>query len=1679
MTYPLMLASGYGSQPYGLGPYGSVFSDPPQILSVTPLDGFTLQVVFDRDMGSGKDDPANYTLTPTLGAPVQVQAVDSSGPDDTVVLYTSGTTLGGSYTLAVTGVQDTGGSTINDSRDFLALGGVSQVEVTPLTEGIEIQFRSELGAPLHMLPESEVSPGILDPNAYVLTTEYPAVPLKGTPEHPVGGDASKVLLPLSNFTSASYELTVGPADSINYEGDVLPSEVAGFDAHAVGTGSSVIQGGSLVLSKPSDQLYGWVFEDTIGNLNDNATFRYDFEVDFSSVGALSLDPFATLIITDGVRQVNLVFDSQGSTPVLTLESAPYFDQVGFDWRGLHTFTLLRNMRGEFLSLLVNGEPLLTTDLASLGGFGGLGAGLAFFLNPGYEVEALPIHSVSVSASQTLYSATWNFIHNLNVSFQGLGLGSGSILTEKGPLVKGWGDATPATAQDVQVRLNGVPVPVAQANPYRGEIFLQTPIPKAPAGTNTVEVDYQWMSNPTFPAYTNILGSDTNKSDVAKGNHAPSTPPTTLGAASQQRFPYTVVRGPILGVNPLQVGHRFLAYEKAYSALTNSPTTLLTNQDPHRFSKPEMEADCRSQEGFWDATSAPPPPWSLMGSDTGSPGEVEGTYLIEDSSAGSTSYQDIAYYYQDIPATCDRSTTVLGRFRVEDYTPDGVFTGIGMGFHDNDRVYLMGLLVINGLRHLGVLLDAENDHLEQSWQVGPQVLSSILDSHTLEAPASVWPSTVMVGDQFQILEGPQAGVYTIAQCGIDAFDGRVRVTITESFPADPSLEGNDTAQVVLQTKWDESILTYRVQSLPGHGVTVFLGGTLSGEALRVEEVPPMPSETSLMIPTGDQGRVFFGSFSPRATNQTVWSFARFDSASSNSIRTTRGFVVDVDMTELPEERDIPWFITNGFGDSEVLGSELHLRSTSRSDVLDLTYGYSRLEPFLSRPNKSDVDVTFRVGSAYLHATTVLRVRDDLKTSQVAALLFRDTGTGHALVRLPSVSVSGLHTLDQDGWQGGGDFGQSVRGNLLTFNKAMDQEGVWFKDMSVSGMDMERGRALEARWRVLSYDTPDLTGTFAAMNLDLGGQTYTVGFSLQANPDFEVCLTSDGDTVVASFPFAWDDLEYHRIRIVADTVSDVVSLFVDGVLLGTVPLTSFDTTTESSSRVYLGMVGQDRQSEMEWDSLSVTGLPLASYRRTLGVWTGGSTTDINSWRVPRVDGTDAPNSSPNATIEDWDWSQDISFRLRLDPDWGASLYRPDLPPPPTFSGGAYVNLNTDPTGAWINVGYSQLPRHHDVVGSVSFGSLDPQDISTQTWGGLRYRIYNTPDENYFANRGMVRNRYNVVHSSELNVDVAPIKAEVTSLTPTMISLRSLGITVDRVFFLFVDDLEVSRDLWDFDATTQTVALLDPLPQRQYPVTVVFAPGFPVTEEYLRSLPLESSITLLNEDTPPMVLSQVGTASLTQTLGVSNNDPAGATATPDPTFTSNNPWQVLEWALGGEVLYQEVTHLPVDNKGETGRLSPLCDDTGLVALAIERYEDRFEPAPVFDTTRTFMPAGGVHPGTLVAGGERTQSGVVIPVIITTRGEVFSALDDRYEDALLVDDLLGDGVSPSGGVSPTGVADYVMVDPGGDAISRPGPWGGLSTLTPHSIIGGGSLLDGSQFTPVGGSVLPSPVVTEGVAQN
>lgn len=1591
---PFPVSGGYGGSPYGTGPYGTSGTSFAVITASESISGFQIEVFFDEEMTIDTVllDPASYTFTALVGAApatalsVAVGVTGTHGATSVIITHT-GTTLGGEYRITIVGPTNISGNPIEgnapqNETELLTRGEAPAYTVNPVAgDEVILQFDQD------MLPEADFSPGIEDTSAYEFTTTYPVTPIVQSVTHPVSGDLSRVSLELLGQTSASYTLTISPADAIVYDGTFHPDDATTFIGTEIGTGQSFVSaGGGLLLTKIIPNTYGWGFEDTSGRLIPGSSYRMDvtFDVSAAVITPPLLDiPFATIVGNDGAVEFIITLERVAGVDTVSVSSGVYSTSFSAPWSAQETtVSLVRNQKADIYSILVDGQPFASVLTGTPNGAPTIPNGVEFTIDPGgvYDITQLPLKSVLITATQTVFSAAWNFLHGQQFQFIGDdSLTKDSLFTDCGPLVKGWGDATPATEQDVSIKVNGIEVDVEDVNPYLGQIFPTIPIPLMPPGFMTVEVDYIYFDAPVLEfAELNNPGLVLNKWELDYNNTSP-------------RFPFALALGPFDDLEdnrrePLQIGHRFIGYERAYTATLNTPTTLLLNENPHEVSRrllrdippPEMSTLLFSK-------LLPPEqaaePWTLIGTDTGGFEGITPLYILRDESSGSYGIGDVATYYREVNVSQPSSALISSWFFADqdEITFDGVFSGLAFGYHDNHNLYLVGCLVINGIMHVGLLTDLGAPELKDSWALAYTSDVVILDSKTMSVSQDALPEQSSAATaagfplRFQIFTGSQVGTYEAEEVVLQS-DGTATITIKSTFPADPKKFGNRDSQAVFESRWDGTGITktltiYRlvvrsdIKVEPDGFAQLFIGSTLTGKALEVTGVPKLaiPPDTTLVLPTSEHGAVFWGSLSRRATTTSQWSFVTYSSTPNQTMFTAQGIVAAAEMNDLPE--DDPnniWFKTQEFGTSVIdsTADNMLLKSGAAGNQpgvenADLSYGYARIEPFFVREENLDLDARFTVESGVIGAGDVeIHVRDTERLIRLATIMYEedplepDPLKFRRLVSMQTISLSGLKTITAQGWDlidpgPQGPPTERVQQQTLTITQITDQRIIFTEQLDDTDIASD-GRILEARLKFQSVTTGDPGGnTNIYIGADAGSlalpRSIGVRFRLPegGNPARLVMFSPEGGTVVSTTDFTWNDGEYHDYRVVIDPDTDSVSLVVDDSVLTTEMFTAFDVATDHT-RIQLGFVGADTNAVLDLDTMSLVVTPPDTVFRTLGVWLGGEDDDINNWELPRTDTLVTPNSTPGAVIEPMDWRSEIDLRIHRDPTWGVTILRPDLPPPPYFSG-EFATQITEPSAGWINVEYRNLPRDRSGFGWVRFGALNPLSITQQRWNQVRYRIYPQSTEEFIPLPHAVLNQYNVITSGEFTDDISIETLVVTSTDDVTIDLKQTDITVARVFnLLFADEngqtVVINPEFFIFNPLTQivtinTAALVDAgespteLPAAQWPVTVNFAAGKPISKTYLCSQPFDHSKTILNEGTPPVPKSQVAGTTRQVAFGSRLNDPNDV-LNDDPDFILNDPYRLVEFEDTVAELYDCLEFCEVDNGGETGLISPFCD-------------------------------------------------------------------------------------------------------------------------------------------------------------
>lgn len=1374
---PMPITGGYGGDPYGYGIFGSFDTDPPSLASAVSLNGYEIEVFFNEEMDTTDPellDPANYTLTPqgSTGANATVLSVrietvgsiDLAGGDSyagvtSVVLVHTGTTQGGTYVVSATGISDVSGNLLTGATVSLLTKGSAPIHVvTPVGGGkLLLTFSHDLlSVPNYHGGAVET---VLSTSSYAFTStpEYPiALTVQGV-THPYNGNARHVLLDVVGQTSLSYTSLVGPASVVDFQAPALPDSLDNGSYGADGGVSYTLtpSGSNLSVNQSGGYGFGRIsFEDDSGRLVSGSTF--ETSVTFNATGSFTkpvgfvVDGILSHQIYDGAVEfgVFLGWDGGLNLPrlVVNLGSGGGSTQVFnlYDWTtGEHTLTMARNQKAGTVTVLWDGNPIFSGALVNLfppATIWHVGTRTRTANSvPVPTITGLKIRRIVTTSSSTVFSNAWNYIHeSVGSSFTGsVANTKNTVHVARGPLVKGWGDATPATAADVAVLVNDVEVDVRSVNPYTGQITTTIPIPLMPPGMSDVKVDYQWMSNPTMTlAGLNTEGLVLNKYDCTHGHHLPaahgdqvqdSTHPK--GAPDTHRFPMGIVLGPQYRPQPLLIGHRYLGFERGYSATLNSPNTLILNQHPNRPIQKGFEYRPQGTTATFEGLVRPTadnPPWHLVGTDNGgietNAAGATGIYRIVDSSIGSYNPDNpqAAFYWKDVNLNFPSSMYLVGRFNIEDsdtLIPDGVFTGVGMGVHDGAHLYLMGCLRVNGVEHVAMLLDANKPARYESWQIGPQAQMALTSQTVAVVQSSQVPADLKAGRRFQIFHGdgdlnaahPQSGIYTLASA-VYQTNGSVTLTVVEPFPAHWDTFGNKFPIAVFETLWStpEVSTTFRLvvdfnqklAALSSAGATTSTITVLDGAVVQL----PQPAETSLLLPSAQDvqnGQVFFGSMSREGASTSRWTFFRYGVVPDVTSISGHEIVVAAEMGTKPEhDPNHEWLLLGDFGYSEVdsSGEVLLLKQTSADEGRNFQFGYARNETWFVPDSYLDITSRFKVESGSGVQDAQIVFNDTSREVRLGTLVWREefapvrtNKTDHDdyrfLTRARNVSFKGLQTpSDQDGWAeltytGFAEASKDIQEGVLVVTQGGVERFVAQGTLLDNGLryDDPLGRVLEARFAVSEYTAAadGFTGIRLLGNFGASPSRF-VGLHLYAGVTPGVRLVTNrtnGNDLVVNMAFDWTDGRMHTYRVVMDAVGGVLTVYLDDVLqLPTRAATEFEGGGSSLTCTF-GQFGQDGSgiadpaitSTVEWHSASLQGLFREStVRRTLGVWLGGDPDDINNWEIPRLDSTTAPNSALiGPSVVTMDWRDWVEVRMLRDPTWGVTVFRPDLPLPSYYT------------------------------------------------------------------------------------------------------------------------------------------------------------------------------------------------------------------------------------------------------------------------------------------------------------------------------------------------------------------------------------------------------------------------------
>lgn len=1320
------------------------------------------------------------------------------------------------------------------------------------------------------------------------------------------------------------------------------------------------------------------------------------------------------------------------------------------------------------------------------------------------------------------------VTNEDVSIQFWDLTTTTFYTANGPLVRAWGDATPATPLDVTVNVHGSPVTVASLNPYTGLITLASPPSVTTGTTGVVTISYTWMQDPVMPmAGLNTPGLVLNKYDVWGGlNYASPSGLTNLGGTVTTRFPMSVVLNGTSPLQPIRIGHRFIGLERAYTAALNDPLALRLNHPPGAVSLPYANADTGSETFQYNGTEDPTTDgWGMVGSNTGSAATPLGYSLVD----GSPLTQ--AFWAQEATLPIGTKVFVAARMNILANSPDGIFTGVGFGFHDNNRTYLAGALVVNGLQHLGILIRPGDMTSTSSWSIGPNAAGKVIASNEVLFQTNLLPTQIQSGQKFQILTGTQAGVYTVTNVSVSTDGTSTTLVTSTNFPADFTLYGNAYVTAVFHVRWDEDS-SWRIMADTSEGmIELFYASALSGSFTVTSPTPTLVPPAFLGLPLGKTGQVFWGSLGLVQTNTSVWSYLRYFSTSASVM--TRGQAISVGFDPIPEDDPAGWYPSSPWGVLTAVSGGSTIQT-----ITDESYTYTHVDPTISGQwILSGQGTVSALGSMTSGAGSIgLTLRNTSRVARLGLLSF--SGSPKAIVTTPTQSLDSSGSYTSQGWTS-----QPFTGAVSPVDPQIVREAT-YQTLSRSNYqswgiiaDVSTGnsKTLQVRFSTVNV-TP---GSDGRIGLAFGSVSTTGSTNKTFYLDFlsspsRVVVTGDPSIAASiTYAFSWDDGNPHTYQVTFDPVGLLVSLFIDGSLVGACSTALFTTTTtDSNTRVSIRSSSfvNGGSYQIRLFGFSVSEYVSTPPSRTMGIWLGGDPTNINNWAVPRTDGLTVPNSDPSSVIVSMDWTSSCQIRVSVDPTWGAVFERPDLALPSWYVD-SFATQSINPTAGWVSVPYADLPVDGSRFGSISFGATDPV-IATQTWENVQYQIFTNTSLNYQAPQGMILNRSNVITSGEIQKEKFPQTLWITPASPTLISFAAINIVAARVFNILVGSSLLDPTTWTFDPNLQLITLNTPLNSDTTPVQVVFAPGTPITESYLKSRPWWASPTLLNEGTPSVELGLVKQPSVPFTTSGDGFSTPYSNTPSDSNYILKDPYRVLDFGEDQTDLYESMSFSTADNGGMSGLLRPLDDgaatSSGVVTLGFSGLTYTEQPHfPVDNPYRVWEPfiltGGAAYVGSSVlAGGNPSPSttaafypswpadGVAVgadaggllrgvswylrlgssPGSVITNATVTPPTDQPLTETFPArsdQNYATNGPaasSPSGVGSVNGAAWSSLQNlPSATSYSRLGPWTGLTDLTPTSVLDGDSSSQpygvpatGNGFTLSGGVILPElqdPVVS------
>jgi hypothetical protein len=1140
-----------------------------------------------------------------------------------------------------------------------------------------------------------------------------------------------------------------------------------------------------------------------------------------------------------------------------------------------------------------------------------------------------------------------------------------VFTDKAPLTHPRAGLL-AVASDVIVTIDGNPSLIFDIDPLlgiiyvRGHIFAGSSVQVEYTTTPHIITPITGMNDPNY--LLNQFKNDYAHPFTYSSVLAPFTPP-----------PQALTRG-----------HRYRAFERAYSSFTNDPTSMVLNEDNNKAFVNEALANFTPQEiGFESASQSPPRDFEHIGPSLGV-FLPQGGYRLEDLQRSDDLIgADPNFFRKAVDLPDQYRALVNARLRVDSYTAENDWTGAAFGYADGGRLYFVAFLDISGFRTVALLRYAGDESRATSYRG----MSAVVEDRGLGANLLVWhgPPPFLEGTRLLFDHTMIRAADVIIQDPLQP--SQFLIELSGPLPMAASYD------VMIEQDYSKD-QTYRL-TLDQNRIALFRSAFPSPlMTLDRDEAAVAPQVYGALVRPQE---VFWGALSRRASTVITVSFLRYNYipliTQDISFREQVRYNADV----LPDLAGFTPAVRHGA--PSLIGHTLHLQTTGRIDSQGIVY--DRDEPFLSDQTAIQVIFRARVQSMIVGQPFTLVCADGVREltltilnsyAQDAVIKAEETLLTSGLEFLPPNHIvnaealfesaqhfahvlSGVTFPENEAWQSNFTDPFQFEDRAILF----DHNGLQTNQISKSANIASNHWVCVHRISVVEGYEVNSSNAFAIpvyWGLEDGTISAFLTFTDNGTKYVAVC-DHNGQVVITTgmgrlqFAFDWQTDTFYTVRLLRN--AGFLTLSIDGAVLAVIPITDLAASPGSTVMTRLVLL-QGHRVLVKTEGFFAHSTDMSVTDRRVGIYRGGHRLLASSYTTASV--------SPS-----W-FGNFVELKVFRDP-------KQDI-----------VQVFADDV-LILDMPYTMLPEQTSLDqlsvsnrSFVSFGSFDGRSLANVSLDYLRYDIRSS----FTRNRTLPRSALNTAHvitSPEPLQDTEASQAVIVS--DTKFRVRISQIDRNPIIIISVTSLDggvMYPFAWSL-GNRHIMILGAGLPSDRTPVIVTFLEGPVWTEAYLRSRPAN---TRLLGDTPIVPLSQ-------QALLVRSTEPSEpleASPTTDITDLLFNQSRVLTdgvHTITFSIVSPGNYHRPyytglevyTDSCGSDDvPLSPACDHFTQISLDTP-YEDTYRIPLQGDPTLPFP--------FLLTSSLLTDQGFVLmpyapyPISLTLAWGLDDAtlpLDDRWSGAL-----------------------------------------------------------------------------------